>query len=94
MTNYEKIQRMSLDELEKWLYAYGITEGPWNKWFLKNYCDKCEAVRTKVPALGNTEHDCSFCEINDYCRFFENNKDGVPSEIKLWLESEADKDEP
>ena len=91
MTNYEKIQSMSLDELERWLFAYGIVEGPWNEWFSKKYCDKCEPIRVTVPDLGNKQCDCSFCEINDYCRFFENHKGGVPSEIKLWLESEGDK---
>ena len=91
MTNFEKIKSMNKIDLTNWLDNYGqFDHSPWFDWFDENFCKKCEPIKCKVLALGNKEIECSFCEIENHCRFF---KEQIMADnkviIKLWLDAEA-----
>lgn len=91
MTNYEKLRSKSVSELAEWFaeqFEYEYT--PWDRWFNENYCSDCEPVIARLFE-DNSEHECSFCEVNgDTCRYFPS-KDillDLPLLIETWLKSE------
>lgn len=92
MTYFEKIKSKDIDELSEWLSRQTQWEAsPWSMWWDAKYCKNCESIRAFVPYL-NGEHECSYCELNDKCRFFQE-LDEVPNNeetIKMWLESEEE----
>ena len=93
MTNYEKLTNKPIDEFAEWLDFYGNFDGsPWMKWFGKKYCDNCPGITCIVPALNNKEVECSFCELNHKCKFFEELERELETReiVKLWLEEQAD----
>ena len=94
MTNKEKLQSLSLDDLTDWLYAHGKLENtPWMKWFDTNYCSKCES---EIVVLANHRKvECAFCEHHNYCQFLGESVDIADAHtvIKLWLAEQADEDE-
>ena len=90
MTNLTKLKSMTQEELVNWLDKYGDFDGsPWMKWFGKTYCDNCPGITCKVPAFDNKEVECSFCELNHKCKFFEELERELDTKdiLKLWLES-------
>lgn len=91
MTVFEDIHSKNLDELVEWLDKNGAYDyTPWERWFEKNYCRKCEAVVGYVSYLQG-EHEFCWCELNNKCRYFKDMK-GTPNReqtIRLWLESEV-----
>ena len=100
MTNFEKIKSLSIEEFAGWIDSTLPFSGnePWNKWFNEEYCKKCEPE----TVLGNglyypwgtheTEIECSFCEINGYCRFFPyyNSPLDTKDVITMWLNKEEE----
>lgn len=105
MTNFEHLKSLSIQQLAEWLDAYEqFDNSPWSDWFNKTYCDKCESIKCKYadaeeklgfsPFTGhNGEIECSCCELENKCRFFQD-LDDIPDNrkiIELWLIEEADK---
>lgn len=94
MTNFRKLQSMSVEELAGWLSKHlAFDEAPHMMWFAKAYCDNCEPVEGEWDGIFG-RHKCEFayCEKNKKCRYFPE-KDEVPDDaeiIKLWLEAEAE----
>lgn len=84
MTVFEHINSMKIDELVNWLDkngAYDFT--PWEQWFDKYHCRKCE----EVESCGQ---EYCWCELHNKCRFYPDMAK-TPSRkqtIRLWLESE------
>ena len=86
MTNFKRLQYMSIEELAGWLDKNGMFDhSPWSQWFAKKYCENCESIKCKYvdaeEKLGITpfslsgEIECSYCELADgsgqtKCRFF------------------------
>lgn len=93
MTNYEHIKSMSIDKLSEWLDEYGeLDNSPWIQWFNELYCNKCEPIM--CHHIGSEyEFPCSWCELNDGCKYFPNLSVAPNNKmiIKMWLESEAEK---
>lgn len=100
MTNFEKITiEMDMDDLTDLFNSIdSIENAPWNKWFIKNYCnsEKCPAIPCKYDDTDIT-YECSYCELNrkkngeGECCFFPD-KSILGSDrdvIKLWLESDV-----
>lgn len=91
MAQFEKLQSMDIEELAEWLDKYGQFDGsPWMKWFDELYCKNCESIMCHY--LDNEyEFPCSWCEINDKCRFFPEMDEAPDNKeiIKMWLESEV-----
>lgn len=92
MKVFDKFVSKNIDELADWLDKYSDLDiAPWNRWWDKNYCRKCEAVIVNEPQkLWNQEY--AWCELNGKCKYFQYMKD-IPSHkqvIKMWLESECD----
>lgn len=91
MTRFEQIKLMNIDELSKWLDAYGQFDGsPWMDWFDGLYCQNCPSIICHYEN-GYGEFPCCWCEINDKCKFFPE-MDEMPNNkeiIKMWLESEV-----
>lgn len=92
MTRFEELKNMNIEALVEWLDEHGTYEGAsWQRWFDESYCQKCETVIASVPYL-NGEHECTWCEVNGKCRYFQD-MSGVPSckdIVKMWLESEVE----
>ena len=92
MTNYEYITHMSVDEMAEWLDKYGMFDSsPWMSWFDELYCKRCPYVMCK-SADDSRIFPCSYCEVYDTCRFFQD-LDEVPDNkmiVKMWLESEVE----
>ena len=87
-TQFEQIKLMDVEELSEWLdQQTGSDTSPWIEWWDSTYCQKCESVMAFVPYLDG-EHECSWCEVNDECRFFSSVPDNKEI-IKMWLESEV-----
>lgn len=87
LTNYEHIKSMSVDEFAEWISKHSYSA--WLEWFDKKYCKNCPDIMCKYED-GLTEFPCSYCEINDKCKFFLE-KESVPNGkeiIKMWLEDE------
>ena len=95
MKVFDTIKSKDIDELAKWLDEYETSDfSPWIEWWDKNYCQKCDSIITYVSYLKR-EAECSWCEVNNKCKFFDN-LDETPSNeqiIKMWLESEIDNEE-
>ena len=92
MTVLENFKNMNIDELADWLDEFCIFDiAPWQQWWDKKYCNKCESVKSYVTYL-NGEHDCAYCEVNNNCRFFKELDDvpDIKQIIKMWLESEIE----
>lgn len=92
MNNFENLKSMSVEELTEWLDKNGMWDNsPWSLWFDQKYCKNCEEIMCKSP--DDSLHSyCSYCEIYDKCRFFDEMED-VPDckdIIKMWLESEVE----
>ncbi len=96
MTVFENIHSQNLDELVEWLNKNGAyDETPWQKWFDKTYCRKCEGVVCGLVAdcygdYWSEEHEFAWCELYNNCRYFKD-MGKVPDRkqtIRLWLESE------
>lgn len=91
MTIFENIKSKNIDELVEWLDKNGAYDySPWEKWFDKKYCRKCETVRGYLPEL-NGERECAWCELHNKCKYFEDmiRVPGRKQIIRLWLESES-----
>lgn len=86
MTIFENIKLKNIDELAQWISEYAVTGGcPWDNWFDKNYCNKCETV-----IVDGSEY--AWCELNCKCRYFQD-MDDVPNYeriIKMWLELDGE----
>lgn len=86
MTVFEKIKSMNIDEFARWFEENCTHDNdPCIRWFSETYCENCE------PIMDNGM-ECSYCELNGNCKFFEN-LDYTPSQretIKVWLNSETD----
>lgn len=90
MIVFNSIKNKNIDELAEWLDKYGQYDGsPWNEWFDKNYCQKCEPEYVYVEAFER-KCECAWCELHNKCKFFQNIDDAPDSKqiIKMWLESE------
>lgn len=93
MTNKEKLQSLSLEDLTDWLNAHGEPDNaPWVLWFDANYCAKCEPETITVLGLPAK---CAFCEAHNYCQFLEESVDILDCRtiIKMWLEEQANEEE-
>lgn len=88
-TVFDKLKSMNIDELTEWIDKHGEFDGsPWMSWFDEKYCKKCESIMCKYED-GTREFPCSYCELNDNCKFFPN-LDSIPDNkmiIKMWLET-------
>ena len=91
MTVFDSIKNKNIDELAEWLDEHCIIDNaPWDKWYNKNYCNKC------APEIGHVielDRDCEFawCEIHKKCKYFQDKDDILDDKqiIKMWLESEV-----
>lgn len=101
MTNIEALQAMSLEKLAEWLDEHGMFDNsPWSNWFNEKYCEKCEPITCKVtsanigitPLFQEQEIDCSYCELESKCRFFDHldNAPDTTDIIKMWLSDEVE----
>lgn len=92
MNNFDMLKNLTKDQLSEWLDKYiNFDYSPHMTWFNTCYCSNCEPVICKYED-GNREFPCSYCEIYDKCKFF-NELNEVPSSkeiIKMWLESESE----
>lgn len=101
-SNFETLKKMSLEDFTKWLDENGMFDGsPWNEWFNKNFCEKCEAIELKYedsktilgiePLSYDLTSECAYCECHDHCRFFPEIKDMPDNRkvIEMWLIEEA-----
>ena len=90
-TVFDKFKSMNINELAEWIDEHGEFDGsPWMSWFDKIYCNNCPNIMCKYED-GTREFPCSYCELNDNCKFFPN-LDSIPDNkmiIKMWLESEV-----
>lgn len=84
MTVYNSLKCKNIDEFAEWLDKYAShCNPPWDDWFDKNYCKKCDGVEYEGITLG-------WCELNGKCKFFQDMNDTpTPVQVvKMWLESE------
>lgn len=90
MTVFEQIKKMNLDELAVWIRDNWLhDEDLVIDWWDKNYCQKCELEKITFSNVDH-EHECSYCEKYDKCRFFDE-QDELPDDlqiVKLWLQSQ------
>lgn len=100
-TRYTKFKSMSIEELAKWIDDHGQhDDSPWMTWFDNKYCSRCESEIVKredsMSKLGfellfRNETECSYCEVYDECRFFQNKKNpGTQEIIEMWLKEAVD----
>lgn len=94
MTVFENIKSKNIDGFAEWLNEHGKQDyAPWDIWFDKLYCDKCEPIVKHDPNYDNNglEHEYCWCELHDgKCKFFQD-MDEAPwgkQIVKMWLESE------
>lgn len=100
-THYNQIITMSIEELAKWLDKHGQFDGsPWLEWFDKKYCKNCASIILSPEAakvqldfdrVYNIDTTCTYCELQQECRFFPgretpNNEDI----IAMWLKEAAE----
>ena len=103
MTRFEELKNMDIEVLAEWLDKNGqFDDVPWSNWFANTYCNNCEAIKCKYTdaesKLGfkpfyNRDIECSYCELERKCRFFQD-MDDIPDSkeiVKMWLESEVEK---
>ena len=97
MTNFNRLQTMTIDEFAEWLDKNGsFDDSPWLNSFNEKYCSKCESVEISYenvkeklglePWFGHTT-ECAFCELADEagikrCRFFQE-LDDVPDNFEM-----------
>ena len=90
MNNYEKFKKMNIDELAEWFDSFVMFDNnPYLDWFDGKYCNNCEVEIVHTVDDGR-EMQCSWCELNGKCKFFQD-LDDIPDNkqmAKLWLESE------
>lgn len=94
MTKFEEIKIKNIDEFAAWLCENGLADNsPWIKWWDENYCKKCPAQYVFSSYLGK-DIEVSHCELHHKCFFFPDmeSEPEMKEIIKLWLESEADKE--
>lgn len=94
MTVFESFKIKNIDELAEWLDDNWMDDdSPWILWWDKKYCDNCECVLCEAPYYFGGQIECSYCEVNDRCRFFEDRHiDDILDNkaiAKMWLESEV-----
>ena len=103
MTNFKRLQTMTVDQLADWLDEHGqYDDAPWTHWFDKRYCQNCEPIELKYedskttlgiePLSCDLTSECSYCECHDHCKFFPNIK-GIPSNkevLEMWLIEEEE----
>ena len=92
MNNFAKLKLMDIDNLAEWLDQNVAFDGaPYMFWFDQKYCKNCDSIVCKYED-GTREFDCSYCEINDKCRFFPELKKAPDSLeiVKMWLEAEVE----
>lgn len=89
MTNFEYLTQ-NKEALARFLDKYCCSDNnPMINWFNDKYCNNCEAEYAYVDYL-NDEAYCSYCELNNTCKFFKDEPD-IPSSktiIKMWLNLE------
>lgn len=90
MNRFEKIKAMDINEFAKWLS--NVDEEVYINWFDTRYCKNCEPVF--VDSNGRIM-ECTYCEVNDECRFYDFGDVGYPIPttehiVKAWLEAEED----
>ena len=91
MNNFEYIKSMNIDELAAWLDKQfeWFYDSPWEEWWSKNYCNKCESEIVKIEGR---KVPVGWCELHDKCKYFQE-LDGIPDSkqvCKIWLEKEYD----
>lgn len=61
-TNADRIQSMSNEELRNLLKTVAFEESPWDKPFIREYCDKCEPITGTLVESGHevTLYECDF----------------------------------
>lgn len=106
MTNFDNIKYLSLEGFAGWLadtFEYD-DQAPWNVWFDKEYCNRCETfeVPYKVAEdkLGISSFGysgtvtCGYCELYNKCRYFPDmDAQPTPEEvITMWLRRDMDDD--
>lgn len=95
MTNYEKLTKtMDRGTLAEWLNrAVEYCHSPWDRWFDKNYCQKCPDIMGWHEKY-HKEIPLCWCEVHDTCKFFPeiDYQLNDPDIIKMWLDAEADED--
>lgn len=92
MNNFEYIKSLSIDKLAEWFDQHIELDGtPWATWFDETYCSKCEPEIGTITDTGR-EIKLAWCEIYYKCRFIDFIPDGKQI-VKLWLESEGNKNE-
>lgn len=91
MNNFKYINNMNIDELATWLDEKfsGFYDSPWEKWWNKNYCDKCEP---EIGRFKGEDRDAQFCwcELHGKCKYFQELVDTPDGKkiCKMWLENE------
>lgn len=94
MTVFDNIKNKNIDEIVEWLDKYCYSDlALWWIWWDKNYCNKCELIKTETNNFFGYTKECAYCELNNNCKFFKE-MDDIPSSkqvIKMWLESEVSK---
>lgn len=96
MTNLEYVNNLNQRELVSFFTELisNCDETPWSKWFAKNYCNKCEAIKGTFDFNGRTrETEFCFCELEKHCKFFPEVGDRYSSEewlINKWLMEERE----
>lgn len=92
MTHFENFKAMNIDKFAEWIDKYGqFDNSPWMTWFDEKYCSKCEPIMCHYEG-SSREFPCSYCEIEDECKFFPEMPyvpDGKDI-VKMWLESEVE----
>lgn len=84
MTHFQKILSMNISGFAQFLSKISNDETPWNDWFDKTYCQKCDSV-TIAGRWGDME--ASPCEVGD-CPFGMKDIDEVKI-IEMWLNEKA-----
>lgn len=82
-----------MDEFIEWIDKYCIfDDAPWMIWFDETYCKKCKSVVINKERTGYcSDMECSWCELNNKCKFFLELKNTPDNKqiIKMWLEREV-----
>ena len=77
-------------ERARWING-AFDNAPWSWWFDEIYCQNCPDIMCKYGS-SNREFSCSYCELNDKCKFFPEYGEAPSNKeiIKMWLESESE----
>ena len=64
MTNADRIQSMTLEELHALLVTVAFDESPWDKLFLRECCAKCEPTTGTIVETGQEVklYECDFTD--------------------------------